>query len=189
MCSEPSRADDGPSKPEGSKVTAKKPITSKTAAEIAVETSEREMSDGDEMAVWVWQPGRADEAREYFVRVSMSWHFHARPNDPISDRAKLEMTMIKGGPSEILGAIGAVEPLVSLAWKYSRNQRRHTAFDATGDERFWIESCAPYGSVQGKHGYRLRFPDGGHIRYSRYVGLLKGVAASKANAAGEPRGN
>ena len=61
LCSEPARSDDGQPKPDsdddGNKVTAKKPITAEIAAEIAVETSGRDMSDGDEMAVWVWHPG------------------------------------------------------------------------------------------------------------------------------------
>lgn len=65
---------------DASKVTAKNPISADTAAEIAVETSDREMSDGDELAVWVWQPGDVSGAKEYFVRVSWSWSFSARPN-------------------------------------------------------------------------------------------------------------
>lgn len=85
LCSEVSRSDDGLPKPESdddaSKVTAKNQITADTAAEIAVETSDREMIDGDELAVWVWQPGDVAGAREYFVRVSWSWSFSARLND------------------------------------------------------------------------------------------------------------
>lgn len=84
LCSEPSRADDGLPKPESdddaSKVTAKNQIGADTAAEIAVETSDLDMSDGDEMAVWVWQPGNVANAKEYLVRVSWSWSFSARPN-------------------------------------------------------------------------------------------------------------
>lgn len=94
LCSEPSRSDDGQPKPESddgaSKVTAKKPITADTAAEIAVETSDRDMSDGDELAVWVWQPGDAASAKEYFVRVSMSWNFIARPNEALSVKSPLD---------------------------------------------------------------------------------------------------
>lgn len=66
---------------------------------------------------------------------------------------------------------------MSLTWEYSHNQRRHTAYDETGEERFWIVSNAPYRQIQGKHGYRLTHPEnGGHIQFSRRVKLLKGVA-------------
>lgn len=88
LCSDVCRADDGMPKPENdddaSKVTAKNLITAETAAEIAVETSDRDMSDGDEMAVWIWQPGDVAHANEYFVRVSWSWSFSARPNTALS---------------------------------------------------------------------------------------------------------
>jgi len=84
LCSETSLSSDGIPKSEsdedGSKVTAKNQITADTAAEIAVETSDRDMSDGDELAVWVWQPGDVAGAKEYFVRVSCSWSFSARLN-------------------------------------------------------------------------------------------------------------
>ena len=84
LCSDVSRSDDGLPKPESdedaSKVTAKNPISADTAAEIAVETSDRAMSDGEELAVWVWQPGDVAGAKEYFVRVSWSWNFSARLN-------------------------------------------------------------------------------------------------------------
>lgn len=89
LCSKLSRSDDGISKPEsddGSKITAKNQITAETAAEIAVETSDREMSDGDEMAVWVWQPGDVAGAKEYFVRVSWSCSFSARLNVQVEAR-------------------------------------------------------------------------------------------------------
>lgn len=86
LCSEPYPSDDGGLKPasddEGSKVTAKNEINADTAAEIGVETSGRDMSDGDELAVWVWRPGDVSGAKEYFVRVSLSWNFSARLNDP-----------------------------------------------------------------------------------------------------------
>lgn len=86
LCSEVSRSDDGLPKPESddgaSRVTAKNQITSDTAAEIAIETSDRDMSDGDELAVWVWQPGDVANAKEYFVRVSWSWSFSARLRAP-----------------------------------------------------------------------------------------------------------
>jgi hypothetical protein len=88
LCSEPSRSDDGQPKPDsdddGNKVTAKNPITAETAAEIAVETSERDTSDGDEMAVWVWQPGDSAGAKEYLVRISWSSSFIARPNEKLT---------------------------------------------------------------------------------------------------------
>lgn len=71
--------------------------------------------------------------------------------------------------------------LVRLSWDYSRSQRRHTAYDETGEERFWIKSEAPYGEVQGKHGYRLMYPDAGHIQFSKHVSLLKVVADHLAN--------
>ena len=79
-------------------------------------------------------------------------------------------------------AAGSAPRLVRLSWEYSRNQRRHTAYDEIGEERFQIVSLAPYGAVQGKHGYRLRWPGGGHIQFSRRVALLKGVANRMANA-------
>lgn len=84
-----------------------------------------------------------------------------------------------------------VKRMVSLEWQYSRNQRRHTAFDNRGVERFWIVSCAPERGFQGKHGYRLKFSDvdeagkfrnGDHIQHSKSVKLLKGVAEYMANA-------
>ena len=85
LCSEPSPSNDGQPPPEsddeGDKVTAKNLITAETAAEIAVETSNREMNDGDELEVWVWQPGGVAQAAAYFVRVSWHWSFSGRPND------------------------------------------------------------------------------------------------------------
>lgn len=85
LCSEPYPSSDGTPKPESdddaSNVTAKNQISADTAAEIAVETSDREMSDGDELAVWVWPPGDVAGAKEYFVRVSRSWSFSARLNE------------------------------------------------------------------------------------------------------------
>ena len=85
LCSEPSPSSDGFPRPEsdddGSKVTAGNEITADTAAEIAVETSERNMNDGDEFDVWVWQPGDVAGAKEYFVRVSWSWNFWATLNN------------------------------------------------------------------------------------------------------------
>lgn len=47
-----------------------------------------------------------------------------------------------------------------LDWTYSRNQRRHTAYDRFGEEAFHIVSLAPYNFVQGKYGYALRLPYG-----------------------------
>jgi hypothetical protein len=81
LCSEPSsdRLPKPDSDDEASKVTAKTEITADTAAEIAVETCDREMSDGEELSVWVWQPGAVADAEEYLVRVSWSWSFSARP--------------------------------------------------------------------------------------------------------------
>jgi hypothetical protein len=84
LCSEPWPSHDGLPPPEsddeGGKVTAKNLITAATAAEIAVETSDREMNDGDELEVWVWQPGCVAQAKSYLVRVSWSWNFSGRPN-------------------------------------------------------------------------------------------------------------
>lgn len=88
LCSETSTSSDGIPKPEsdneGSKVTAESRITAYTAAEIAVETSDLDRSDGDEVAVWVWQPGGVSSAKEYFVRVSLQWSFSARLNTEVS---------------------------------------------------------------------------------------------------------
>ena len=87
LCTNPSISDNDQPKPDSdefaSKVSSGKPITAETAAEIAVETSDRELNDGDELAVWVWKPGKVAGAIEYFVRVSWSWNFIARPNDKI----------------------------------------------------------------------------------------------------------
>lgn len=69
---------------------------------------------------------------------------------------------------------------MKLEWEYSRNQRRHTAYDHKGNERFWIRSEAPYRQHQAHWGYRLMYPDGGHIQFSRIVGLLKSIAQAKA---------
>lgn len=73
---------------------------------------------------------------------------------------------------------------ISLEWEYSRNQRRHTAFDHHGNEAFWIKSEAPYRQRQSNHGYRLQRPDGAHIQFAKTVKLLK-QAAERHNK-GEP---
>jgi hypothetical protein len=82
LTSKPSGTDEVSPKPttddDGSKVTANNPISSDIAAEIAVETSDLEISDGEELAVWVWQPGDVANAIEYFVRVSWSWSFSSK---------------------------------------------------------------------------------------------------------------
>lgn len=68
---------------------------------------------------------------------------------------------------------------MNLEWDYSRNQRRHTAFDKYGHEVFWIRTCAPYRTKQGKYGYRLSLPDGGHVQFSKTVKILKMAAESR----------
>jgi hypothetical protein len=82
LCSEPTISSDNATKPEadddGCRFKSKKPITAEEAAEIAAETSDRLHADGDELAVWVWRPGGAARAMEYFVRVTWSVSFSAR---------------------------------------------------------------------------------------------------------------
>lgn len=75
---------DGLPKPQSddgaSVVSAKNAITAETAAEMAVETSDRIMDDGDEFEVWIWRPGDVANAKLYLVRVSFAPSFYARPN-------------------------------------------------------------------------------------------------------------
>jgi len=75
------------------------------------------------------------------------------------------------------GEYAPVQELCSLEWTYSRNQRRHTAFDSAGDEVFWVVSEAPPWSVQGTHGYLLKYPYGAAIKAGKTVAELKRVAA------------
>lgn len=79
MCSEVRTACDGLPKPQsddGASVVSA--TTAETAAEMAVETSDRIMDDGDEFGVWIWKPGDVDNAKLYLVRVSFAPSFYAR---------------------------------------------------------------------------------------------------------------
>ena len=74
---------------DGSRVIAKAPIDASTAAEIAMET-EDDISDGDQLDVWVWLPGQVSMAVVFSVSASMSWAFvakqNAATNAEVSDR-------------------------------------------------------------------------------------------------------
>lgn len=96
-----------------------------------------------------------------------------------------------GEAFEILQCIGIVQTtaptvalhrLVRLSWEYSRSQRRHTAYDENGEERFWITSEAPYGEIQGLHGYRLKLPTGKRLEFRHTVAAIKVEANHRANA-------
>lgn len=111
-------------------------------------------------------------------------HSDARyPDEIAADIARAQTPTAKEPPSS-----GSERRLVRLSWEYSRNQRRHTAYDETGEERFWITSEAPCGEVQGLHGYRLKLPTGKRLEFGHTVAYLKGEANHRANATCPPTG-